>query len=149
MKNAAPVVRTLERSHHGPILLREGRKAFAVACPYLDQIDFVTEGYRVMTARNLAEFDAAMAMNQLMEQNVMYADVVGNIRVDQAWGLFQVSGALHEVNGSYNILNTAAANAILIDAPSTRAWLENSAAEAVTVNGAVVTASVPLAYVIV
>ena len=32
-------------------------------------------------------------------------DVVGNIRVDQAWGLFQISGAVHEVNGSYNILN--------------------------------------------
>jgi hypothetical protein len=36
-------------------------------------------------------------------------DVVGNIRVDQAWGLFQISGALHEVNGSYNILNSLAA----------------------------------------
>ena len=34
-------------------------------------------------------------------------DVVGNIRIDQAWGLFQISGALHEVSGSYNILNTA------------------------------------------
>ncbi|HMI94936.1 MAG TPA: porin, partial [Micropepsaceae bacterium] len=34
-------------------------------------------------------------------------DVVGNIRVDQAWGLFQISGALHEVDGSYNLLNTA------------------------------------------
>jgi hypothetical protein len=31
-------------------------------------------------------------------------DVVGNIRVDQAWGLFQISGALHEVNASYNVL---------------------------------------------
>ncbi|MDB5547408.1 MAG: hypothetical protein JWP21_855, partial [Tardiphaga sp.] len=31
-------------------------------------------------------------------------DLVGNIRVDQAWGLFQLSGALHEVNGSYNTL---------------------------------------------
>ncbi|MEH2518511.1 hypothetical protein V1279_004084 [Bradyrhizobium sp. AZCC 1610] len=28
-------------------------------------------------------------------------DIVGNIRVDQAWGLFQLSGALHEVNGTY------------------------------------------------
>ena len=33
-----------------------------------------------MTARNLAEFDAAMSMCQMMEQNVMYADVEGNIR---------------------------------------------------------------------
>src|SRR6202163_5149020 len=31
-------------------------------------------------------------------------DVVGNIRVDQAWGLFQISAAAHQVNGSYNIL---------------------------------------------
>jgi hypothetical protein len=38
-------------------------------------------------------------------------DVVGNIRVDQAWGLFQISGALHEVDASYNILNTVAAPA--------------------------------------
>jgi len=36
-------------------------------------------------------------------------DVVGNIRIDQAWGLFQISAAAHEVNGSYNLLNTAAA----------------------------------------
>ncbi len=80
VKGAPAVVRTLERSHHGPILLREGNKAFALACPYLDQIDVVTESYRAMTARNLAEFDAALAMCQLMEQNVMYADVEGNIR---------------------------------------------------------------------
>jgi Porin subfamily len=31
-------------------------------------------------------------------------DVVGNIKVDQAWGLFQVSAAAHEVDASYNIL---------------------------------------------
>ena len=34
-------------------------------------------------------------------------DVVGNIRVDQAWGLFQISAAAHEVNGSYNTLAPA------------------------------------------
>ena len=31
-------------------------------------------------------------------------DIVGNIRVDQAWGLFQISGVAHLVNASYNIL---------------------------------------------
>jgi hypothetical protein len=36
-------------------------------------------------------------------------DVVGNIRIDQAWGLFQVSAAAHEVSGSYNVLNTVTA----------------------------------------
>ena len=35
-------------------------------------------------------------------------DVVGNIRVDQAWGLFQISAAAHEVNGSYNVLGAGA-----------------------------------------
>ncbi len=28
-------------------------------------------------------------------------DFVGNVRVDQAWGLFQLSGAVHYVNGGY------------------------------------------------
>jgi hypothetical protein len=36
-------------------------------------------------------------------------DVVGNIRIDQAWGLFQISGAAHQVNASYNVLNTTGA----------------------------------------
>jgi porin-like protein len=31
-------------------------------------------------------------------------DIVGNIRVDQAWGLFQISGMAHLVNASYNVL---------------------------------------------
>ena len=31
-------------------------------------------------------------------------EIVGKIRVDQAWGLFQLSAAAHEVNGSYNTL---------------------------------------------
>jgi hypothetical protein len=33
-------------------------------------------------------------------------DIVGNIRVDQAWGLFQLSAAGHLVNASYNVLGT-------------------------------------------
>jgi hypothetical protein len=38
-------------------------------------------------------------------------DVSGNIRIDQAWGIFQISAVAHEVSGSYNILNTVAAPA--------------------------------------
>jgi hypothetical protein len=37
-------------------------------------------------------------------------DIVGNIRVDQAWGLFQISASAHENNGSYNILNSSLVN---------------------------------------
>ncbi|SHL75979.1 Porin subfamily protein [Bradyrhizobium lablabi] len=36
-------------------------------------------------------------------------DIVGNIRIDQAWGLFQISAAAHEVGASYNILTAATA----------------------------------------
>jgi Porin subfamily len=35
-------------------------------------------------------------------------DIVGNIRIDQAWGLFQLSGAIHEVDASYNNLSGGA-----------------------------------------
>jgi hypothetical protein len=35
-------------------------------------------------------------------------DIVGRIRVDQAWGLFQVSAMAHEVSGSYNTLGAGA-----------------------------------------
>ena len=38
-------------------------------------------------------------------------DFVGNVRVDQAWGLFQVSGAVHDNHASYfagsNTISTA------------------------------------------
>jgi Porin subfamily len=34
-------------------------------------------------------------------------DIAGNIRVDQAWGIFQISGIAHMVNASYNQLDTA------------------------------------------
>jgi hypothetical protein len=39
---------------------------------------------------------------------VRVPDIVGNIRVDQAWGLFQISAAAHEVSGSYDFLNGVA-----------------------------------------
>jgi hypothetical protein len=34
-------------------------------------------------------------------------DTVGRIRVDQAWGLFQLSAAAHEVNASYSTLGAS------------------------------------------
>jgi hypothetical protein len=38
-------------------------------------------------------------------------DIVGNIRVDQAWGLFQISASAREVSGSYDFLNGVGAPA--------------------------------------
>lgn len=80
VRGAAAVTRPIERSHHGPIVLREPGKAYAVACPYFDQIGAVEQLFRMMTSRNLAEFNRALALCQLMPQNVMMADVEGNIQ---------------------------------------------------------------------
>src|SRR6202163_980822 len=63
-----------------------------------------------------AVYNLSLPLNATLSSGNAYAgthapDVVGNVRVDQAWGLFQVSAAAHEVSGSYNILNTVAAPA--------------------------------------
>ncbi len=79
VKDAAPVTRTLHISHHGPILLREGHRAYALATPYLDEVGFTTQFFRMCMARDLDELKAALTMNQLMEQNFMAADLEGNI----------------------------------------------------------------------
>ena len=67
-------------------------------------------------------YNLSLSLNATMETGNAYAgvhapDVVGNIRVDQAWGLFQVSAAAHEVNGSYNVLNTVKAPDGFLDLP--------------------------------
>jgi hypothetical protein len=58
-------------------------------------------------------YNLSLALNATLGGSNVYAgvrspDVVGNIRVDQAWGIFQISADAHEVSGSYNVLNTAA-----------------------------------------
>jgi Porin subfamily len=66
-------------------------------------------------------YNLALALNATLGGSNVYAgvrapDIVGNIRVDQAWGLFQISADAHEVSGSYNVLNTAAVPAGAIGA---------------------------------
>ena len=63
-----------------------------------------------------AVFNLAYGLNATGIGSNAYAgvhapDIAGNVRVDQAWGLFQLSGALHEVNGSYDFLNGVGAPA--------------------------------------
>ena len=58
-------------------------------------------------------YNLSLPLNATLNTSNAYAgvhapDVVGNIRVDQAWGLVQLSAAAHEVSGGYNVLNTAA-----------------------------------------
>jgi hypothetical protein len=63
-----------------------------------------------------AVYNLSLPLNATLNTGNAYAgvhapDVVGNIRIDQAWGLFQISAAAHEVNGSYNTLNAISAPA--------------------------------------
>jgi hypothetical protein len=50
-------------------------------------------------------------------------DLVANVRIDQAWGLFQLSGALHDVNATYNTLgagNVPTAASVLSGHPESK-----------------------------
>jgi hypothetical protein len=47
-------------------------------------------------------------------------DIVGNLRVDQAWGSAQIMGALHEVNGQYYGGATSGGNSIAAGGPDTK-----------------------------
>ena len=57
----------------------------------------------VFNRTNLANATAlnAQGAGSFGYAGVYMPDVVGNIRVDQAWGLFQLSGAVHEVRAAY------------------------------------------------
>lgn len=74
---------TLLSSHYGPIIRVTGRKAYAYKSPNLGLVDFLTEYNAMAKARSLAEFRAAVNMQQLPMFNVGYADREGNV-----WYLF-------------------------------------------------------------
>ncbi len=54
---------------------------------------------------NLANGVSATGTNGTAYGGDHVPDIAGNIRVDQAWGLFQVSAASHVVNAAYNSLS--------------------------------------------
>jgi hypothetical protein len=61
-----------------------------------------------------AVYNLSLPLNATLNTGNAYAgvrspDVVGNVRIDQAWGLFQISAAAHEVSASYNTLNAVGA----------------------------------------
>ncbi|MBS1872188.1 MAG: penicillin acylase family protein [Acidobacteria bacterium] len=69
----------IESTHHGPIVAHKDGKAYSAAIPYANEYRLIEQNWRVMTARNLAEVKDALAMLQLMQQNVMVATTGGDI----------------------------------------------------------------------
>ncbi len=69
----------IEYTHHGPVVAHRGDKAYAMKLPYFDEYRLMEQTYLMATAHNLEEMKKALAMFQLMEQNVMVATVDGDI----------------------------------------------------------------------
>ncbi|MEH6791651.1 penicillin acylase family protein [Parasphingorhabdus sp.] len=66
------------RSIHGPVIMNDGG-AYALRYAGIDQLDMLTQYYRINKATNLDEWQAAMAGQGVPATNFIYADAKGNI----------------------------------------------------------------------
>jgi acyl-homoserine lactone acylase PvdQ len=69
----------IESTRHGPIVARKNGKAYAAAIPYANEFRLLDQSWAMMNARNLAEMKKALALLQLMQQNIMVGTVDGDI----------------------------------------------------------------------
>jgi acyl-homoserine-lactone acylase len=70
--------RTVYWSHYGPVLLRQGDKAYALKSASIDECRFVEQWNLMGKARTLEEFRHALDMQALPMFNICYADKEGN-----------------------------------------------------------------------
>ncbi len=83
IKGQSPQVKPALYSLYGPLVdLPDTKKriAYCGATPYYDQAGMFEQMYKMAKARNCEEFYEALGMNQLMEQNILFADREGNIQ---------------------------------------------------------------------
>ena len=73
-----PVPRTVYRSVHGPVIIND-EGAFAIRYAGIDQIDMVTQYYRIQKAQSFDEWRTAMSGQGVPATNFIYADREGNI----------------------------------------------------------------------
>ena len=76
---ATPREATFWTSHHGPIVARQGDKAWAAALAYEEEIGYLESKCHFMVAEDYQGAAAALDVRQIMPQNVMIADTGGNI----------------------------------------------------------------------
>ncbi len=76
---ASPREATFWYSHHGPIVARQGDRAWAAALAYEQEIGYLESKYHFMVAEDYQGAAAALDVLQIMPQNVMIADTGGNI----------------------------------------------------------------------
>lgn len=83
VKDKPPEVKPALYTIYGPLLEVPDEKkgiAYTGATPYLNETGLFEQMYRMGKARNCEEFYQALAMNELMEQNILFADTDGNIQ---------------------------------------------------------------------
>jgi acyl-homoserine-lactone acylase len=74
-----PDTLTIRRSVHGPVVSVKDGKALALRTVGADLMNALDQWWRMGTARNFAEFEAAIRPNMLSSQNIIYADADGRI----------------------------------------------------------------------
>ncbi|MDA7980690.1 MAG: penicillin acylase family protein [Pirellulales bacterium] len=71
---------TFRKTHHGPIVKREGERSFLSAnVAGLHTVSRLRQLTHMMRAKDLVEFEEALDLNEFSLMNVIYADVDGNI----------------------------------------------------------------------
>lgn len=69
----------LLRTHHGPVVARDGDRALAVRVARMEEGGSMQQWYEMGRARNLDEFRTALNRRAFPISNTMYADTAGNI----------------------------------------------------------------------
>ena len=83
VKDEAPKITPALYTMHGPVVEEpdfDKGIAYCGKTPYWDQAGMFEQMLAMTTAKNCAEFHEALAMNQMMEQNLLFADTGGNIQ---------------------------------------------------------------------
>ena len=75
---------TFYDSHNGPVVARQGDRAYVAKLAYAEEVQFAESFYLFNVARNIEEFKKGLDLNQVMPQNVMAADNSGNIYYQRA-----------------------------------------------------------------
>nr|WP_246255278.1 acylase [Parasphingorhabdus flavimaris] len=73
-----PYPQVAYRSIHGPVIINDSG-AYALRYAGIDQLDMLTQYYRINKASNFDEWQAAMAGQGVPATNFIYADAEGNI----------------------------------------------------------------------
>lgn len=82
VKDDKPVVRPAFYTHLGPVISEPDMAAgtaFVAASPYFDQTGLYQQFYDMCQVKDVHEFNEVLGRHQYNEQNVMSADVKGNI----------------------------------------------------------------------